>query len=76
MCDRNEIEDEIHFMLNCTLYDEIRNRLLLSNVVNIINNFDELSNEDKFIFIMKLNYKIYYKYLDEAWRKRRNVLFK
>ena len=50
-CSLNKIEDEQHFLLECSNYDELRatfyEKCRLENP-----NFDELNPEERFIFIM------------------------
>ena len=50
-CNSGEVEDELHFLINCTQYSKHRNTLY-SNVRDGINNFDNLNDYDKFISLM------------------------
>ena len=45
------IEDEVHFLVNCNFYEEIR-KPLLDMCVELKPNFDFYSDEEKFVFIM------------------------
>ena len=48
---KDKIEDEEHFLINCPLYSP--SRLILENVcVTHCNRYNELNNEQKFIFLM------------------------
>ena len=46
-----EIEDEKHFLLKCSLNKEIRDNLFIS-LMDIFPDFRNLTDEDKFIFMM------------------------
>ena len=50
-CSLNAIEDEIHFFLECPLYDEVR-KVFLESVSKRCNNFNNLSTENKFIWLL------------------------
>ncbi len=47
----NEIESEIHVMIFCPLYNDIRVTLYESALL-IVNVFNTYSNMDKFLFLM------------------------
>ena len=47
-CDLNEVEDEQHFLLRCTLYDTLRRNLLKVTALET----NSLSDEDTFISLM------------------------
>ena len=52
-CDLNEIEDEFHFTMKCSLYNDIRNRFMtLIDDIFVTNNSSE---NDKFLLIMGAN---------------------
>ncbi len=51
MCDMDEIESEIHAMIFCPLYNDIRATLYESALL-IDNDFNTYSNMDKFLFLM------------------------
>ena len=48
----NEVEDELHVLMHCPLYDDIRNQLTLS-VNNINPSYQELSMQEKLIQLNK-----------------------
>ena len=51
-CQTNEVEHEIHFLLkSCPKYDEERNKLSLP-IMNSYKNFNELTAENKFIWLL------------------------
>ena len=51
LCNDNVIEDEIHFLLCCAFYSDIR-RTLLAKAQLCHRDFQDMSSNDKFIFIM------------------------
>ncbi len=51
VCDSNNVEDEMHFLISCNLFRHERTELY-ANVSQFVDYFNELSLEDKFIFLM------------------------
>lgn len=51
LCSENVVEDEMHFLLACDFYSDLRRALLLK-AQNCNIDFQNLSVQDKFIFIM------------------------
>ncbi len=51
VCDMDEIESEIHIMIFCPLYNDIRATLYESALL-IDNDFNTYINMDKFLFLM------------------------
>ena len=49
LCDSGNIEDELHFMLVCSLYQDIRHKYLEP----ILEGCTQQCNWDKFIYIMQ-----------------------
>jgi hypothetical protein len=52
-CDLNEVEDEKHFILDCTLYDKERSIFFTS--LNSFTQFQKLDKENKFSFLVSYN---------------------
>ena len=48
---KDEIEDELHFIMKCPLYATER-QALFTSVQNNCRSFNLLTNEEKFVFIM------------------------
>ena len=48
---KDDIEDEYHFIIKCPLYNNER-RALIGLCGNIYKNFNSLSDEQKFVFIL------------------------
>lgn len=55
MCDSGEVEDELHFMINCKLYSDIRNELLQELQTLHHNDFPDLSSIDKLKELLNSN---------------------
>ncbi len=51
VCNMDEIESEMHVIICCPLYNDIRATLYESALL-IDNNFNTYSNMDKFVFLM------------------------
>jgi len=71
----NGVEDEIHFLCNCTLYDE--NREVVYCAASALNpNFNQLNTEQRFIYLLQNCYKPTSKYITSCWNIRKEKLFK
>ena len=88
LCNLNCIEDEIHFVLVCPKYAQIRSPLLdlllqkydhfvdLSNLQNYINIiYLDLSNLDKLSFLINYEFKVLGRYLYDAWNIRKSNIY-
>ena len=51
ICNSGEIEDEEHCLIRCKTYESIRN-VLFAAAEDVISNFQELCDEEKFISLM------------------------
>ncbi len=51
MCDSDNVEDEMHFLISCNDFTQERTKLF-THVSQFVGNFNELSLEDKFIVLM------------------------
>ena len=55
-CTLNSVDDEIHFLITCSYFATQRTSLLAeSKLLN--SEFDSLSNDDKFIYIMSSTHR-------------------
>ena len=70
MCSNNMIESEMHFLLECDAYIDIRN-----NMLQQINDRDNLSNDYIVVILMQNFHKAVLSYLQEAWTRRQSKLF-
>ncbi len=70
----NDIEDEMHMLCTCTLYQHIRfemyNNLIQKNV-----NFHQLNDEQKIIYLVSTKWKEVSTFLDKTWTMRTNLLY-
>ncbi len=71
ICNNNNIEDEIHFLLYCTEYDTIRQNIL-GKIINSIDNFNTMSNEEKLKNIMCENQQSIARYIVKAIEMRKD----
>ena len=69
----NKIEDEIHLMLYCKIYDSERN-IMFKEITDIFPAFTTLGDQEKFIFLMNLDdtekIKIVETYFSKILKKR------
>jgi hypothetical protein len=49
-----EVEDELHFTIKCTKFQELRNKIYLK-ISDILHSFYNLSDTDKFHLIFRCN---------------------
>ena len=55
LCNINETEDELHFLLRCTCYNELRNRLT-RKAIELHTGFSTLNDAQKLIYLMENHY--------------------
>ncbi len=77
VCDSDNVEDEMHFLISCNAFTQERTKLF-SHVSQFVGNFNELSLEDKFIVLMSDPniYKFTAKACNDMFIKRRVILYK
>jgi hypothetical protein len=75
LCDTNSIEDEIHFLCSCPLYVNERN-ILYDKVKVCIDNFENMSTDEKFCSIVKSCQKYLSHFICDAWNVRKGVIFR
>ncbi len=66
LCDTQEVEDEIHFVCICNLYNDLR-KIIYRIVEHKHSDFYMYDNKDKFIFLVQKEWKILGNYLVETW---------
>ena len=49
------VEDEIHFLIKCKIYDPLRKHLL-EECLTLKPNFDHYTDQEKFVFILNTDY--------------------
>jgi len=74
LCCSREVENEKHFLLHCKLYEDERSDLL-KKVANVCNNFTELSDDEKLIFLMNRMEKVTCKFIYQIFEKRKHTLY-
>ena len=74
---KNEIEDEFHLLIRCKNYDEDR-RKYFEKLKKEYKNFEQISDENKFIWLMSSEDKLVlmslYKLLFDIYKKRNSIL--
>ena len=74
LCNNDKIEDEYHFLCECSLFYEFRNPLFdAATRENSL--FPDMSKPNQFIYLVKTLWREVSKYLRLAWEKRRNTLY-
>ena len=77
LCDKNKIEDEEHFLMECEVYSEERT-VAFDNISKISENFYNLDEYEKFIWLMSSRHKgvlhTLAKLLVECRIKRNNIM--
>ncbi len=73
LCNSGEVLNELHFLCVCTTYSNYR-----QNLYSIVNNDNilNMSNDEKFVFLLKFKWKYVCIYLEKAWDKRTEILYK
>jgi predicted house-cleaning noncanonical NTP pyrophosphatase (MazG superfamily) len=52
LCNKNEVEDEFHFVMKCSFYKDLRSKLL--NCLKEIYDMEDLSDTELFLLIMSV----------------------
>ncbi len=69
-----EVEDEIHFVCKCNLYNDLRKTMYMT-VKHKHTDFYMYDNKDTFIFLVQKEWKILGNYLVEACSERTHKLY-
>ena len=75
ICKCNLVKDEIHFVCICNMYSSER-LVLFNSAIQNCKQFLQLSNPEKFIYLMNNETKNRCKYIIKAWYVRREQLYK
>ena len=74
MCDDNMVEDEFHFLCQCDYYSSER-KALYEFAISKNASFANLTEEEKFCYLMvECNCKVG-KFINKAWQKRKLKLY-
>ena len=74
-CNKNEIENELHFLCNCTLYDDLR-KILYDTTTTKYPHFSDLGVTEQFCLLNKHEQLNTSKYIWKAFCRRREILYK
>ena len=73
LCHNENIEDEIHFPCHCKPFDHER-LIFYTKLAVKGNNILEMSDNEKFVYIMQLNCKELPIFVESIWNKRKLIL--
>jgi hypothetical protein len=71
MCDSGQVENELHFLLECQFYNELRNQLLSGLNATVLN----LKNSEKLKLLLSEYPRKTARYLLQSLAKRKNHLY-
>ena len=75
LCDSNLVEDERHFLFECSFYEDIRNTFF-HTVENLHSELSILKYEDRFKLLMSIDVvKLTAKFVYKIYRKRRDFIY-
>ena len=75
LCNSGQIEDQIHFIFHCNLYNEQRNNLN-NKARNIVANWDSLSEIERLKLLYNDMTRMFGKYIRNIFLTRRNILYR
>ena len=75
VCDQNAVENEIHFLLHCTLYDDLRRAMIVKSERRDTG-FRKLTETEKLTFILKHEERQCAKFIFSAMHRRKSVLYR
>ena len=75
VCDQNAVENENHFLLLCTLYDDLRRTMVIKSERMDIR-FRILTETEKLTFILKHEERHFAKCIFNATYRRKSVLYR
>ena len=70
LCDSRAIEDEFHFLMQCSRYTEFR-EVLYNKSSNLIDNFYSYNDNEKFVLLCKYAHKYVSQFIENAYNKRK-----
>ena len=71
---KNKVENEFHFVYECILYENLRIELF-SYMFQKIPGFLILSEEEKFLCIMKSDDRLLHIFVEKAWNIRKTKIY-
>ena len=72
--DANEVEDEIHFLLKCSKYNDLRQCLFIK-AYNKNNDFNTFTDDEKLIFLLNNAYIYTARYIYNAFQRRKSIIY-
>ena len=76
ICNQNIIEDEFHFLCQCSEYHTERRNCLYDSLVVQFPEFKDLDDNAKFTYLMRHCNKNIIQFLKLSWDKRKKKLYK
>ncbi len=73
ICNTNVIEDEQHFACVCNEHSQLR-EIIFSKVYNL--EFNIMSNEEKRVYLTNHHWKEISIFIEKAWDKKNEILYK
>ena len=75
LCDSNSVEDERHFLFECSFYEDIRNTFF-HTVENLHSEFNTLNYENRFKLLMSIDVvKLTANFVYKIYKKRRDFIY-
>ena len=74
LCTSNEIEDELHLLFKCSLYDDLR-QTLIAKAVETNDTFLHLSDIRKLVYMVEKHYVYVAKFIVNAMNRRKSCLY-
>ena len=74
LCTSDEIEDELHLLLKCSLYDDLR-QTVRAKVVKTNDTFLHLSDIRKFVYMIEKHYVYVAKFIVNAMNRRESCFY-
>ena len=75
VCDQNAVENEIRFLLRCTLYDDLRRAMIVKSERRDIR-LRTLTETEKLTFILKHKERQCAKFIFNAMHRRKSVFYR
>jgi hypothetical protein len=73
LCNSQSIEDETHFLVECTAYHDIRN-YIFQNII-YLQNFTILDSKEKLVYLLNMQARKVSKYIVSAYLRRRRIIY-
>ena len=74
LCETDAVEDEIHFVIHCPLYDDIRS-ILFAKATHMFPDFHLYDELDKFVYLLKDFQKETINFIHDACQRRSSTIY-